>query len=359
MKTLAPHSPAARRDAFTLIELLVVIFIMLVITAIVIKMATPDTEARQLRESARQVAGFIAMARTRAIETGRPAGFRIETDLQGTSGALFFGRTIYAVEVPPPYAGDTINRSYATVTGNQPVGSVADPAFITVADVAWQNQVRRGDLIQFNNQGHQYIIAGSVPTGADAQGFLRDSTWVVRPLDTTNGLRNPGVAITYRVTRQPIKSTVTPLELPEGFVVDLSMSGFGPTGTQFRSIFGVTVIFSPNGSVLSVADGSTGGLLVPPNGPVFFLVGTQAGLVRTPLSGPAPPPPLDPAQYNLGSHKTFWVGVNHQTGLVAPVENIGGPNYDAGSSTYLLMGDGPAFNRGRFNAVRMRLIGGR
>ena len=88
----------------TLIELLIVITILLMVTAAAIPLMIPALQNRRGREAARLVSSFISAARSRAIETGRPVGVMLER-----YNGLPFAMSLSYVEVPPTYAGDTVN----------------------------------------------------------------------------------------------------------------------------------------------------------------------------------------------------------------------------------------------------------
>jgi type II secretory pathway pseudopilin PulG len=95
------------RGGFSLLELLVVVFILLTVTAISLPLVVPAMSGRQVREGARMLNTFINAARSRAIETGRPAGVWIER-LPGLREAA---ANIYYAEIPPVYSGDYLDSS--------------------------------------------------------------------------------------------------------------------------------------------------------------------------------------------------------------------------------------------------------
>lgn len=95
------------RGGFSLLELLVVVFILLSITAISLPLVVPAMSGRQVREGARMLNTFINAARSRAIETGRPAGVWIER-LPGLREAA---ANVYYAEIPPVYSGDYLDSS--------------------------------------------------------------------------------------------------------------------------------------------------------------------------------------------------------------------------------------------------------
>jgi len=102
------------RGGFSLLELMVVVFILLTVTAISLPLVVPAMSGRQVREGARMLNTFINAARSRAIETGRPAGIWIER-LPGLREAA---ANIYYAEIPPVYSGDYLDSSVELFTVN-------------------------------------------------------------------------------------------------------------------------------------------------------------------------------------------------------------------------------------------------
>jgi type II secretory pathway pseudopilin PulG len=300
-------TPPARL-AFTLVEMLVVIIVVLAVTALAIGIAIPNVQQKRLREAARQVGAFVQGAKARAGETGRPVAVILEPD----GGQPRMARTLKYAEVPPPYAGDTV-ASTAQITAPAP-GASAPTGVVTVSDVGWQGILRAGDLIQFNSQGHYYRITGP----ADAQGYLSSNQWQIAPIDTVTVVRNPGGPLRYQVTRQPVASAGTALELPEGVVVDLSLSG--PEGDVFPPAVParpIVLVFSPGGAILQ---GWANGNTIPLSQPFYLMIGKREHVETSRQLG------FNPPLSNLDDFETLWIAINHQTGLVNSVENAGGGN---------------------------------
>ncbi len=88
-----------------------VIIIIVTITAATIPAVLPALANRRVREASRIVNVFIAGARSRAMQTGRPVGVMFERFAGLPDGAM----TLSYCEVPPPYAGD-FTDSRATVS---------------------------------------------------------------------------------------------------------------------------------------------------------------------------------------------------------------------------------------------------
>ena len=95
-----------------------------------------------------------------------------------------------------------------------------------------------GDQIQLNGQGPHYVILGPDPDFNGAIGDIATATPLefayvytpplkqAFPWKNTAPLPTPQAA-TYQVTRQPVRTSSPPLQLPEGIVVDLTDLGRG------------------------------------------------------------------------------------------------------------------------------------
>ncbi|MGC4003936.1 MAG: GspH/FimT family pseudopilin [Pirellulales bacterium] len=154
---IAPRSSSQRTTSrgFTLVELLVVIVILTIVTAATIPLLRPPSADRKVREAAREFATTFELARGQAIESGRPAGVRIEYTAPAT-GQPAVAQRIYLCEVPLPYSGDT-------------TGSVARTQSGQVTNISNAGQLalicKFGDLIRFNGRGPYYIIGNASQYG--------------------------------------------------------------------------------------------------------------------------------------------------------------------------------------------------
>jgi prepilin-type N-terminal cleavage/methylation domain-containing protein len=299
----------------TLIELLIVMTIMLMITAAAIPVILPATQNRRMREAARLTNSFISGARSRAIETGRPVGVMFER-----FNGLAYSMNLSYVEVPPPYAGDTVNSRIT-------VGATGITGFVAPPDVLWQNVVRVGDLVQLDYKGPLYKIAtvGTLALG-EAITSANVPTTTNWALQLPNGgpfvlpLNYGSVGVPYQIFRQPVRSSAAPMQLPEGVVVDLVSSGVGISGMfTTASVFNPVITFAPSGRVDYCTDntGAWGRL----NSPLFLLLGRRElmpdvsrSLTDENLYDPNTPA-LNPYLQN------FWIAVGYQTGLVTVTEN--------------------------------------
>ncbi len=312
--------PVLRRTArrgVTLLELLIVITILALVTAATIPLMLSGVDARRTRETARLVSSYFSSARSRAIETGRSAGVMI---VRSNSGLVPGGTSInlVTVECPTLYSGDTL-LSTATVATNGQV------SFNSVDNIA--ANVHVGDIIRFGYQGRTYLLTGSgsqstgqaLPGGSSPYSMLSatDNTGVLA-LPIPAGSMNAQVP--FQVTRQPVKSAVPPLQLPEGVVIDMLASGFGLPGVGLPIVGGspiagyfvadsnpVVLVFSPTGSLEEVF--FYGSLQGHPASTFCFLIGTPDQVATTTNT-----------DANLLDGNSIWVAVTPR-GRVITAEN--------------------------------------
>jgi len=301
--------PLSRRRGVTLVELLVVIVILMMLAAVAVPAMRPALEGRRIREAARAVNVYLSSARIRAVELGRPCGVFIERFENQPECSM----VLHQAEVPPPYAGDTLN---ATVeVWNLGTNYWADGSIILKLGVAQGTMsnglIRRGDLVQINHQGPWFTIVEDPMDSAngghdwdfpeDGDGFVifsdpnapdpntppaeyldenrnghidnwrltvRLDSGQVRDLPWPIGHWSPQ-RVPFTILRQPVKSAATPLQLPAGAVIDMTASGrscpdpstltaaeeaqYDPNNYSFAPLGGsnqpVMIMFSPNGAL--------------------------------------------------------------------------------------------------------------
>jgi Tfp pilus assembly protein FimT len=352
-----------RSRGITILELLIVLVIMLMVTAAAIPMMAPALRNRQMREATRLVSAYLGAARARAVQTGRPVGVVIERE----DGSAFSLR-ISQVEVPPPYAGDVQSAS-AVVTPSATPSTSAQSMYTstyqpTGLSVKWYSAtvnglefnpslVRVGDQIQFNAQGSRFLVLGpdadsngvidSPPAPPAPQVIPLDVAYLYRgtltrafPWDNTTPAPQPP---SFFVFRQPVRSTAQPLLLPEGIVVDLSLSGVGsdlfnstnygaytPGSTPIAPIVNCDpmIVFSPSGRLEWVTNKV--GQLVRPLASVNLLMGRRELMFDVTAKGdPAdlvfqnlsPAPPASATNTLMPPAENFWMTIGHQTGTVS------------------------------------------
>ena len=334
-----PSLPSSLSPAsgFTLIEMLVVVTIMMIMVAAAATMMQPASDSRRLRETARAVNVYLSSARNRAMETGRPCGVIFRH-----FGSLPCAMTADQCEVPPCFGGDTLT-SCATVTGSAASPTVA-VAFKdgTTSTTLPGNTVRRGDLIQLGDQGPYYqITTGTVgeylpATTSSVSATLVDSSQVqALPWNPT------GTTVSYRIFRAPVKGGATPLQLPASAVVDLAWSGYGSSYLGATAM-DYTIMFSPNGSVECIYEGSGQRNVTEP---IYLLIGKRERVGNTGSTG------TNPAQWaNWQDPAGYWVVVNPQTGLVT-TGNVAVASSATASATTM--------NEARLLASQAQSIGGK
>jgi prepilin-type N-terminal cleavage/methylation domain-containing protein len=348
---------STRRRGITLIELLIVMVIISIVTAASIPMLATGSDQRRVREAARLVSSYISAAKSRAIETGRPAGVMIQR-FAGQN----YSMALVGVEVPPPYSGDYVNSGAfigTVATGTAIIGlgtpgnhanplAGATPSAGT-SDSGWQSLVRIGDIIQFGGQGRSYMLLGSTlpptvvgqtPILGTTAGQLLSSVspatacylWATdgslsTPSATvwtttftvpsgTPTATNLAVGLPYQIFRQPVKSAAQPLQMPGDTVIDLMESGVGVGGTFVGGVYAnPTFLFGPTGAV-GFAYYNTN----PPQhltSTLYLLIGRREGMEDLGLAS---------TSFNINHHSCMWVAVGPQSGLVVTTENMVEPS---------------------------------
>jgi hypothetical protein len=322
-----------------------------------------------MREAARLTSTFISGARSRAIQTGREVGVVIQR-FNGNPYAM----ALAYVEVPPAYGGDVTGATCKARQVGMPIdpqsdvyggGAAVAKQWLRVEfapGVANALMIRIRDEIQFNYQGHRYRILGpdanvdgAIDLPASGNPLILDVAYLREPNEPLVRLpyesETPGLA--FQVFRQPMRSSDTPMQLPEGVVIDLLYSGVGlgaaglfidPASvpappwpstwpgtwqTNPPAPFDPIITFTPNGAVGHVTLSATGGgpvTFARPSGQIFLLLGRRdlmpdVTLIRgttTPEDKNIYDADAAPANAYL---ENFWITIGYQTGLVAVTEN--------------------------------------
>ncbi len=154
--------------------------------------------------------------------------------------------------------------------------------------------------------------------------------------------------VAFQIFRQPLRSSDTPMQLPEGIVIDLMYSGEGLAGywgdpltinlppsfpppnwtTNPPVPYDPVITFTPGGSVGHV--GTTA--MARPTGPIYLLLGRRELVPDVARIKPGNTVPEDknifdsdtPEPENLYL-RNFWISIGHQTGLVTTAENTTNP----------------------------------
>ncbi len=230
-----------RRPAFTLVELLVAVAMIVVLLAIAIPAMKAVSENRHVGEASRLVSATIMQVQARAADTGLPQGIWIERATREFDGGDLddtlanYGVRIYFAETPPPYTGDIQNAKAAMVAEGIARFNDSEAAM-------WPFLVKVGDQIQFNNSGPLYTIAsekGDIPRDTTVDP-LPSVQQTFRIRFTTSGAKFPAfsfdplIEATFKIIRQPLRSSIDPVEMPKRTAIDLDSSGIGAFGTDFQ-----------------------------------------------------------------------------------------------------------------------------
>jgi prepilin-type N-terminal cleavage/methylation domain-containing protein len=342
------HCPRrGMRRAMTLVELLVVVLLLGIVMGIAASAVKNGTKGKKLREASRQVNSFIAGAQARAIEIGRPVGIEIVRNANEPRAGL----QVFMTETPAPYAGDTTNARF-NVAAPVSLSSTENTVVLTDSNSgsAFSNDlIQIGDLVQLNFRGNWYPIrsyskAALAPDPSPAPMAIQ----IVVPKNDSSYIYSNGDTVRYKINRQPLRSSVTPLQMPTDTCIDLAFSGMGLKGQHFHPLnktnaSRVGFTFNSRGGIDRI--NFVGGInqidSVRPTGGVYLLIGRYDGLISVAdneidaslsygdRTGPGGLHDLllaeengdleDPS--NIGNPNSIWVSVNHLTGKITTSNN--------------------------------------
>ncbi len=372
-------STSGRRRGLTLIELLMVVVIMVMVVSVAIPLVNYNFGEKKLRESARALNAYFALAKSLAAERNRQVGVMFER----TAGSLNQCLTMYLVEVPQPYSGDLYDarcfvRKNPNLTG---YATQYEVVFDTkCATLLMSRALIAADdtfLIRFNYKGAVYPVRRHQVSGGAAAtdkfvlqvpvtvpgcwlpydyntmtGTYDFSTrgWGISGQDDDmNGLTDdtaeqgiPGypsnippadasdfpVGLPFQIYLSPKRTQAQPIELPVGVAVDLAWSGMGASGAEFDAwstgngqlpMTGpVIVMFTPGGQVERIYPGN--GSFFQPTSTVHFLVASPETIQPLQAGVPNVTPNPRSADLNLQSPSHLWISVGPVNSSVTTAE---------------------------------------
>lgn len=292
------------RGGMTLTELLVVIVILAILASTTVGMLGSTMQGSQIREAARVLSSTLAVTRYRAQETGRPAGLMIRPLANGTAAI-----DLVPVEEPPNYGGLTTGarlqfdtQTGASNTTREYSVSLVNDGFGSASQLIERGLVAPGDRLQLDYKGHKFTVLGANGNTLTLSSHSHNPSWP-----------NTGTSYAFSFLRRPRPSASAPVTLPDGAVIDMTLSGWGDSD-RFAPSSNVPVIimFSPSGNVDRIfypsSAGGTNETIAIVNPPISLFVGRIEKIGTT-------------TSENLGSLESRWVAVNAQTGMVGTYEN--------------------------------------
>ena len=292
----------------------------------------PMSKGRKIREASRSVNVFLSRARSRAIETGRPCGVVFQRVSADTSDPLSNAVSmLYQAEVPPPYAGDTMNSQIILYVPPDP-----EPGEVVrghVLNTFNSRLIRIGDIIQLNGQGPWYEIIGpDINDDGILDGIIIRLTVDIKYRRSLPWSTNWSAPVSFKILRQPVRTIAQPLTLPVGTTVDLGCSGTDSKPRLFDTGKGdVTIMFSPNGSVGRIYWDSHDFNKVtmifefdPHNAdaiePIYLLIGWR-DLIENVSKLEDPSGNIDEENIsNWQNLSNLWIALSSQSGLVTTAE---------------------------------------
>ena len=328
------------RRGMTLAELMVVVAIIGLLAVAVLPVLSSTAELRRGREAARMVSSFIAKAQSRAIGRREWSGFQIVA----TGASSFAALDLFLADVPPVYRGDTaptlllISGSSTTRTASGTSSQLLSSGTLPIL---------KNDLIRFDGRGPWYELSADATSGTSVSFRIRgdlEGNAKTNAKSESAGLKShntpwpsANASYSFEILRQPI-SVGSPATLPEGRVIDLYWSGFGPplmvggtaTYRRFETVTsGSLTLNASAGATTSVLFDGTGRarqLIVKTaastdrlavTGPVFLLVGRADRVANSPQT-------LNPSDDTIGANWQYsdshWVAIDPFTGVAKSAE---------------------------------------
>ena len=247
---------AKKRNGLTLTELLVVVSIMVVVAGALVPLVQPIMKGRNTREAVRQLNVMISGAQARAVAKGRPVGIWLERAAHEPNEPPDRWYAVYKVfyaEEPTPYTGDFYDSRVMISQNDQKASdrTIWHAVFTPGTAPSAIKLVRPGDSIRLNQRGPRYPVISLDPLKVS----FRVSPTTPMPFSPQRYINQP-MGTRYEVFRQPKKSMVAPIEMPNNTAIDLSVSGYStlgnPTPTSFRLAspeYDVAMMFSPDGGI--------------------------------------------------------------------------------------------------------------
>jgi prepilin-type N-terminal cleavage/methylation domain-containing protein len=247
------------RRGVTLVELLIVVAVMVVLMAIALPAAKTGVERSRLRSAASIVQQQIRLARSVAVETGRPASIRLSGD----------GSAVFSIDVLSSplsnYAGDMVD--------SRAIVSIPSPGVIRcrLEDAMAGSVVNIGDVFRFDYKWGRYRVVGKsqqiLPSIPDPLVLV--PVWIFdlaedSPLPIPVGKSAQWLFV---VTRKP-DAVVSSASLPGIACIDLSGSGYGTDDDTFATggpvAAPLTIDFDASGAAVAVRFGTVEHVLLQP-----------------------------------------------------------------------------------------------
>jgi hypothetical protein len=365
--------------------------IMLLLVVIALPTVKRVMEDGNVREASRQLNAYFAMAKARALQTGRPCGVMMIcelptgfTDVTPVQNQIPAWPTkqitrMYLAEVPPLYSGSTIGavakiwdptggggqRQFTPITFSNGVETVDSG----LEGPLLLNLIVPGEtfLVRFSNKGEWYQCLRGVAN--NSAGYTNPSVlyFLGNALTFPPGYNDTPIystgAKTYQIARLA-RRIGNPLELSTGTCIDLAYSGMGPNdlpsgvlasgmyplsavGLGLPNIAGyglaplqeLLVMFTPGGGMETIQLRSpVYNYVIYPTTTVHFLIGRADKLTANPTqSGSSTTHPTGMAMFdsnlsNLADPNALWVSVARSTGNVVTSDNLPPPLSNATAS---------------------------
>lgn len=231
-KTLRTDKP---RTAYTLVELLVVMAALTVLAAVTLPSLKTLLHDQKVTSAARMVKAHFEAAQGRAIASNSPVAVileRSDATSPNTVSRLSIG------QVFPPYEGDITGAigALSDSDGDNFLDTLTVVNATAMASLLSINPTPPifgpGDYLQLDDRQSVYLVESVSPGATAVIKFKNPANYQEGDLQANTRLTTNA---SFRLFRKPTKSFLQTLVLPRGTCVDLSVSGFGPSGPEFSN----------------------------------------------------------------------------------------------------------------------------
>ena len=298
----------------TLVELLVVITILGILSVAILPNIAGTIDSRRSREAKRGLSTFVARAQSRAFGAKEPKGFQIQPLSGNAAAAIDF----FVADVPSAYGGELTSSKVTALD----LPNENSRKRLQFSDVDTDSRVRAtngfctvGDSIQFAGAGPYFKFMPGPPHLV--------SMWLENNQNPFNTkLPASGVALPFRIRRQPTRSSTSVFQLTRGAALDLSWCMLG---SQLFSSFEswdnnstapITILFDAGGrpSQLVHSNGTRHAI----GEPIFLLLGLAELCGNSATNVPdanVTDDPEDRTGANWQYVDATWLYIDHQSGL--------------------------------------------
>ncbi len=321
------------RAALTLVELLVVIAIIVLLVAVVLPLAQPALQGRNVREAARQINTFFERARSEAIAIGEPVG--VELIVSPSSSQRSFEMAMLRQARPFTGLTSTWGATLSMSTIDSDGDGAPDPQLNFLVDLSPPTAIEVAalqNLVRGNPSGTGLGERFEIRFAFREQSFQgvrfdqSGTTFFLLPTSKLTSLLSPAAlkqvasGAPFQLMREPRRKASATMELPNGAYIDMSASAVEGGATAFSAVTSsVKIMFDHRGRLYRIfADGVPFDLQDSIN--LLIARGkATCGDAADPATNALIATPANLA----ADGGSLWVTLNESSGRIMTTENLG------------------------------------